>query len=118
MPASFHLYQIIVLGVSFFMLYQGTANFFKGKSGQTPFKLLVRYIVWGGMIVVTFFPDITFLIAKSVGIIDNINAVILTGFLLIFLMIFKLLNAIERLEQNISELTRKEALKDLPKNNL
>jgi hypothetical protein len=118
MPTTFHLYQIIVLAVSFFMLYQGTTNFFKGKSGQTPFKLLVRYAVWGGMLVVTFFPDITFFIAKSVGIIDNINAVILTGFLLIFLMIFKLLSAIERLEQNISELTRKEALKDLSKNNL
>jgi hypothetical protein len=115
MPASFHLYQIIVLGVSFFMLYQGTASFFKGKSGQTPFKLLVRYVVWGGMITVTFFPNITFLIAKSVGIIDNINAVILTGFLLIFLMIFKLLSAIERLEQSLSELTRREALKEIEK---
>jgi len=97
------------------MLYQGTASFFKGKSGQTPFKLLVRYVVWGGMIIVTFFPDITFFIAKSVGIIDNINAVILTGFLLIFLMIFKLLSAIERLEQSLSELTRREALKEIEK---
>ena len=76
MPATFHLYQIIVLGVSFFMLYQGTANFLKGKSGQTLLKLMVRYAVWGGMIVVTFFPDITFFIANSVGIIGNINAVI------------------------------------------
>ena len=117
MPATFHLYQVIVLGVSFLMLYQGTNNFFKGKGSQTLFKLFVRYVVWGGMIVVTFFPDVTFLIAKTVGIIDNINAVILTGFLLIFLMIFKLLSAIERLEQNISELTRRDSLEEIKNQN-
>lgn len=112
MPTSFHLYQIIVLGVSFFMLYQGTLIFLKGISGQTTFKLAIRYAVWGGMIIVTLFPDITFLISKSLGIIDNINAVILTGFLLIFLMIFKLLSAIEKLEQQMTELTREDSLKE------
>jgi hypothetical protein len=38
--------------------------------------------------------------------------VLLTGFLFVFLIIFKLLSAIEKLEQNISELTRKEALNE------
>ncbi len=47
------------------------------------------------------------------GIEDNINAVIITGFLLVFLLIFKLLSAIEKIEQNVSELTRREALSHL-----
>jgi len=54
-------------------------------------------------------------LASLVGLQGNINAVILTVFLLIFLMIFKLLSAIERLEQSISELTRKESLKEIKK---
>jgi hypothetical protein len=43
------------------------------------------------------------------------NAVVLTGFILVFLMTFKLLSAIERLEQQLSEVTRKDALKEIEK---
>lgn len=110
-----HIYQLVIILVSAVMIFQGVNNYLKGKSGQTIYKVLLRVIVWGGMAVIAIFPDTLSLLAKTLGIIDNMNAVILTGFLLVFLMIFKLLSAIERLEQNISELTRKESLKDLNK---
>lgn len=110
-----HLYQIIVIAISVVMIYGGTKNFIRGKSGQTLTKLMIRVFVWGGMSVIALFPEITNLLANLVGLQGNINAVILTGFLLIFLMIFKLLSAIERLEQNISELTRKESLEEIKK---
>ena len=96
------------------MLFQGGKEFFKRESGQTFLKFAVRIIVWGGMAVVAIFPNSTMIFAKLIGIEGNINAVILTGFLLVFLLIFKLLSAIEKIEQNISELTRKEALSHLP----
>ena len=35
------------------------------------------------------------------------------SFLFVFLIIFKLLSAIEKIEQNISEITRKESLHDV-----
>ncbi len=95
------------------MLFQGAKEFFKRESGQTFLKFAVRVIVWGGMAVVALFPNSTMIFAKLIGIEGNINAVILTGFLLVFLLIFKLLSAIEKIEQNISELTRKEALSHL-----
>ena len=110
---NFHLYQLIILLISAFMIYQGIANYIKGQSGQTFYKLLIRIIIWGGMAVVTLYPKLIQLLAKTLGIIDNMNAVILTGFLLVFLMIFKLLSAIERLERNISEVVRKETLEDI-----
>lgn len=69
--------------------------------------------MWGGMAIVAAFPDTLKLLASTMGIIDNVNAVYITAFLFIFIMIFKLLSAVERLEQNISEITRKESLKDL-----
>ncbi len=68
------------------------------------------------MIVIALYPKFTLWIAEIIGLEGNINAVILIGFLLVFLIIFKLLSAIERLEKNISELTRKESLKHLPEN--
>jgi len=110
---NFHLYQIAIILVSAIMIFQGVRNYVRGKGSQTIYKLLIRISIWGGMIVVAFFPDTLSLLAKTLGIIDNMNAVIITGFLLVFLMIFKLLSAIERLEQGLSEVTRKEALKDI-----
>lgn len=114
--ASIQLYQAVVTIVAGFMLYQGIENYMKGKASQTFLKLLVRIVVWGGMAVVALFPNATNLIADIIGLEGNINAVILTGFILVFLIIFKLLSAIERLEQQISELTRTESLKQLNKN--
>ena len=96
------------------MLYQGAKEYFKREAGQTLLKLTVRLIVWGGMALVAVYPNSTITVAKFLGIEGNINAVILAGFLLVFLLIFKLLSAIEKIEQNISELTRKEALGHLP----
>jgi len=114
---NFHFYQIIIVIISAFMIFKGIADYAKGKGGQTFHKLAIRIIIWGGMALVALFPDTLALLAKALGIIDNMNAVILTGFLLVFLMIFKLLSAIERLEQDISEVTRKESLKDIEKKN-
>ena len=105
-----HLYQVVVVGISAVMLTSGIKEFVNRETGQTWLKLLVRLIVWGGMVVVTVFPQATAFFARLVGMIDNMNAVIMTGFLLVFLLIFKLLSAIEKIEQNISELTRKDAL--------
>jgi len=115
MELKFHLYQIIVLIVSSIMIFQGIKNFIRGKGGQTFYKLIIRIAVWGGMSIIAIFPQATNILAGLVGLEGNINAVILTAFLLIFLMIFKLLSAIERLEQDISEVTRKESLKNLEK---
>ncbi len=97
------------------MIFQGIKIFVQGKSGQTFLKVFVRIIVWGGMCTIALFPKATNILADIFGLKGNINAVILTGFLLIFLIIFKLLSAIERLEQGLSEVTRKEALKEIDK---
>lgn len=62
---------------------------------------------------IAVYPNATEVVAKVMGFKENINAVIILGFLLVFMLIFKLLSAIEKIEQNISELTRKEALSHL-----
>lgn len=107
--ASIHLYQIVIVILSTVMIYQGIANFRKG--GQTILKLAVRIAVWGGMALVAVWPALTLVLARIIGLEGNINAVILTGFLLVFLMIFKLLATIERMEAHITTLVRKEAVR-------
>lgn len=112
MLENIHLYQVVVVAISSVMLFQGIKEFVKRETGQTVLKLLVRLVVWGGMALVAVYPDFTYFLSKLVGIEDNITAVIVTGFLFVFLIMFKLLSAIEKLEQNVSELTRRESLKE------
>ncbi len=107
-----HLYQFIIVAISSVMLYLGIKEFANRETGQTLLKLAVRVAVWGGMALIAIYPDFTLFMARILGVVDNFNAVVMTGFLLVFLMLFKLLSAIEKLEQNVSELTRKEALSE------
>ena len=112
MYGNIHLYQVVVVMISSIMLFQGIKEFVKRETGQTFLKLIVRVAVWGGMAVIAIYPDVTYTLSRIVGIVDNITAVIVTGFLFVFLIIFKLLSAIEKLEQNVSELTRRESLRE------
>ncbi len=107
-----HLYQFIIVAISSVMLYLGIKEFANRETGQTLLKLAVRVTVWGGMALIAIYPDFTLFIARILGVVDNFNAVVMMGFLLVFLLIFKLLTAIEKIEQNVSELTRKEALSE------
>jgi len=107
----FKFYQIVVLIVTSVMLAQGITRILTNYSSQSVLKVLVRLIVWLGMLIIAFYPSVTDSIARFIGIEGNINAVILIGFLLIFLIVFRLLSIIERIERDISVLTRKEALK-------
>ena len=109
---NIHLYQVVVVAISSVMLFQGIKEFVKREAGQTILKLVVRLVVWGGMALIAIYPNSTYYFSMIVGIEDNITAVMVTGFLFVFLIIFKLLSAIEKMEQNISELTRRESLKN------
>jgi len=113
MVLGLRLYQFIVVGFSAAMMLLGIHRYFTRQIHQTLLKLAARLVIWGGMAVVALFPSITNKLAGIIGLEGNINAVILTGFLLVFLLIFKMLSIIERIEQDISELTRRDALKEI-----
>lgn len=113
-----HLYQLVVAILATTMICQGFIRYIRKEASQTLLKFLVRLVIWGGMIIVTLFPNVTNWFAKVIGLQGNINAVILTGFLFVFLIIFKLLSSIERLEKQVSILTRQDALENIhTKNN-
>lgn len=112
---SFHFYQVAILVVSVLMIFFGLEKFIRRQQTQSFLKLIVRIIVWGGMAAVALFPGFTNYLAQFIGIEGNVNAVVLTGFLLVFLIIFKILSVVERIEQDITRLTRKEAIQQLKK---
>jgi hypothetical protein len=110
------LYQIILGATALFFLLNSLAKFFRGERSQTIFKLLSAIVIWGGILVFSFFPDLTHSLSKNLGLGENLNTLIFIGFVAIFALIFKMLNIIERIEKNISEIIRKEALKSLKSN--
>lgn len=117
MLPNFQFYQIVVVLIALFMIYLGVNKYLRHQATQTFLKLAVRIVVWGGMATVAAFPDVTNTLADFIGIEGNINAVVLIGFLLVFLIIFKILSVVERIEQEISTITRDDALDELKKDN-
>ena len=97
-----NLYQIIIVTISSVMLFQGIKEFVKRESGQTFLKFMVRVVVWGGMAIIAVYPNSMAFVSRILGFKENMNAVVIIGFLLIFIIIFRLLRAIERIEQNIA----------------
>lgn len=112
---TLHPYQIGILALAGFMIWQGGKKYLKHEGGQTFIKFIIRVVVWGGMASIATFPHVSNDVADFIGIEGNINAVILVGFILVFLMVFKLLSAIETLEQQISILVREHAIMNLNK---
>ncbi len=88
----------------------GVAKYARKERSQTLFKLVASVIVWGGVAVFSLFPEWAHAISVRAGFGENLNTLIFIGFTIVFVILFKLLSLIERLENNVSEIVRREAL--------
>jgi hypothetical protein len=102
---------LILLGAS--IIITRWIKFVNKEKGQSPFKLAVTIFIWLLIIITALFPNAVMNILEMAGLQSSVNTVIFIAFVGIFLFLFKLLSYIERLESNITEIVRKEALKDL-----
>jgi small membrane protein len=76
----------------------------------TLIELLFWLGIWGGLIVVVFFPGLTSYVADLVGIGRGIDVIIYTSIGLLFYMIFRLYVKFEESEREITRLVREIAL--------
>jgi hypothetical protein len=111
MLGDLKFYQIAVALIAITMIGLGLERYAKSAPGQSFLKLATRIVIWGGMALVALLPRVSNYLAAFIGLEGNINAVILIGFILVFLIIFKILSVVERIEHDISVLTHNEALK-------
>lgn len=107
------VFQVILALIAIFFLSVGTARFLKQERSYTLFKFIVTLVIWGGIFTFSVVPSASHLLSRTLGLGDNLNTLIFIGFVGIFIILFKLLSIIERLERNISEIVRKEALEKL-----
>ncbi len=74
------------------------------------FELLFWLCIWGGLIVVVFFPRLTNYLAEFVGIGRGIDVIVYTSIGLLFYLIFRLYVKLEDTERGITQLVREIAL--------
>lgn len=110
---SFTIFQILVILVAIAFFINTTAKFLKGEHGQTIFKFILSIFVWGSVAIFALFPQAGLLLSTSFGLGNNLNTLIFIGFVVVFAILFKFMNALERTERTLSEIVRKEALKEI-----
>ena len=113
MNINLTFFQIILIVISISFLFSGLWKFIRREQNQTFFKALYTATIWGGIIFLTLFPDTPRDLSMQFGLGETLNVLIFFGFVLVFVAIFKLLSSIEKTEQTLSELVRKDALKGL-----
>ena len=107
--------QIAIAIVSLYFLYSGIRRFFRRERSQTIFKLLMTLVIWMTILLFALFPKLSHLATKTLGFGENLNTLIFIGFIMLFIIVTKLLSIVERIERNVSEIVRKEALSKLEK---
>jgi hypothetical protein len=111
---NFILRAVLVL-VSLYQLSTRTIAFISRKRSQTLFKLVLVYIVWGSIGLLSVFPGLSFTISETFGLGENLNTLTFLGFFIVFLIIFRILRTVETLESTITDLVQKDALRNIIK---
>jgi hypothetical protein len=111
---QFEIYQWLVPLIGIFYLLRITIQFRANKRSAT--SLILWLAFWVTIIVLAIIPNpVSFKIASLLGFKSNINAVIFVALGWLFLLIFYLFSTIDRLEQQITELIRRLAIRESEK---
>jgi len=114
MPTGLSIYQFLLAAIALTFIVSGSLRFFGGAYRQTLFRFLLGSVLWAAVLVFSLFPPASHVVSQWFGFGENLNTLIFIGFVLVFIALFKLVGAVERLEQSITEIVRKEALRGLP----
>ncbi len=107
------LARFLIIVISVYIVLSVLYNYLKQKKGYTVLKTGVLIVIWLLIAIISYNPNFAYYISEKLGFGQNLNTLIFVGFIVVFALIFRLLKSIEKLEREISEIVRKEALKDL-----
>ena len=114
MTAGLSIFQLLLAAIALAYIVAGAIRFFGRAYHQTLFRFLMGTALWSTVLVFSLFPDVSHFVSVKLGFGENLYTLIFIGFVLVFIALFKLLAAVERLEQSITGIVRNEALSRLP----
>jgi len=103
-------YQVFLSIIAVGIILDRTIRFFKREQNQSVLKYISVIAIWGSIGAVSLFPQIAHHIRIFFGFGDNFNTIIFIAFVILFVLYFRLLSIVERIESNITKIIRKEAL--------
>ncbi|PIY71932.1 hypothetical protein COY87_03585 [Candidatus Roizmanbacteria bacterium CG_4_10_14_0_8_um_filter_33_9] len=104
---------IILICISLWFIGSKFAAFIRHEHNQTAYKFATTLFIWGGILFTSLFPGEVRRLSQQMGFGENLNTLIFFGFVIVFILFFRLLRSVENLERNITELVRQNALMDL-----
>lgn len=105
--------SLILLIFSLYSIIERIVRYIRREQNQSTFKLIATIFIWGGITYIAFFPIRVRQFSERLGFGDNLNTLIFFGFIVVFFVLFRLLSILEKNERLLTEIIRKEALKDL-----
>jgi small membrane protein len=105
---TFNLIQFVLFAVILFMAIHAVAQKLRGAIGAL--QLAAWLAVWIGGAVVVLWPDLSTKLAERFGVVRGADLVIYISIPILFYAVFRLLLRTERLNREITELTRALAI--------
>lgn len=104
------LIQIILVFVSTAYVVDRAGRFIRKERSQSIFKLLLTIWVWSSILLISLFPKLAYDISDAIGMGKNLDSLIFMGFIVVFILIYKLLSIIENVEKTVTDIIRKQAI--------
>ena len=105
--------EIIQVLALIFVLFALSRAFLRHRDNEiSVFELILWSVIWAGVLIIAFIPDVTFILSRIAGIQRGIDAIIYISIVFLFYMLFRAYVRMEKIEQNITEMVRQVALMD------
>jgi hypothetical protein len=107
------LIQVLLIGFSLFALAKTIKNFKRRKINTFGFAFWV--FIWISIIIVAVLPGVTSIFTKLFNVGRGVDFLIYISITLLFYLVFKIFEKLEKIEEEITEIVKKDALKNLGK---
>jgi len=101
--------QIIITAFAVFAVSRSYLRF--KQNSESLWEFILWIVVWASVVVVVFVPQITDIPARILGFGRGIDVVVSLSIVFLFYSIYRVYSKIEKVDQDITKLTREIALK-------
>jgi small membrane protein len=110
MISHFSLIQFLLVVLSAAFIIDRSRRFIRKERDQSIFKLSLTIFVWANIMMIAIYPKLAYDISDAIGLGKNLDSLIFMGFIIVFMIVYKLLSIIERVEKNVTDIIRKQAI--------